>query len=375
VDFWDLTKLMYRRWMISLPLLLITITATVYVALTAKPDYVMISYVQLVPASSSGENAVNAALRNPWNQLGLGTLAQASTYATQDQKFTEELKANHHTANFTLTMTNQEPIVTFQTVGSTPLDATITTQLVLKRFQDSVLSLQKQYGVHDEDLIKTQRLDQGQNLQPSGGKVKRAIAAVGVAGLLLTCGVTVLFDAVARRRARRKAQAEKVDPLAVEIALAREKAAAAPTQAPSKGHDRDPVETALLPKVDAVLETALLPKVPAALIQPAAPPRTQPAAPAPAPPARPAEPAAAPAAPEPKAPPKPAGGEHSSGTRLSSSPTRPLQAGTYRSINAHTESAGDGTAEPPPPASSVPSDVRIVLQPEWMPGENGGKRR
>ena len=54
--------------------------------------------------------------------------------------------------------------------------------------------------------------------------------------------------------------------------------------------------------------------------------------------------------------------------------TRPLQAGTYRSINAQTESNEDhGTV--PVSASGLPADVRVVLQPEWVAGENGGKSR
>ena len=58
--------------------------------------------------------------------------------------------------------------------------------------------------------------------------------------------------------------------------------------------------------------------------------------------------------------------------------TRPLKAGTYRSINAQTESADEEHGTVPVSATksnSVPSEVRIVLQPEWVSGENGGKQR
>ena len=353
MDFWDLTKLIFRRWKISLPLLLVTIGATVAVGLTAKPDYVMTSYVQFIPAKvAPTDNPTAAMLRNPWNQLGLNTLGQAAIYATQDQEFLDGLKAAHHTTAFTLTMTYPNPIVTVQTVGSTAADATITTTMVINRLRDQAELLQRQSGVRDEDIIATQRLDQGQNLQPSGGKVKRALIAVLAAGLMVTAGGTVLIDAMGRRRARRRNERDKVDPLAVEIALAREAAVAGTTNGK---------EVPLVPKapvVTAETTTAIPASEALTMIHPkiVEPDEEQPA---PKPAERPVVERAAASIVE-----RPA----------NTKSTRPLQAGTYRSINAQTESNEDhGTV--PVSASGLPADVRVVLQPEWVAGENGGKSR
>jgi hypothetical protein len=197
--------LIFRRWKVSLPLLLLAIGATLFVAFTAEPDYTMTSYVQLIPAKvAPTDDPASASLRNPWNQLGLNTLGQASIYATQDQEFLDSLKASKHTQNFTLTMTYPNPIVTVEVVGTTPADARDTTQLVIDRLRASAESLQRSSEVSNAYLIATQRLDQGQNLLPSRSKVKRAILAVAAAGLVLTAGGTVGFDAFTRRRARNK---------------------------------------------------------------------------------------------------------------------------------------------------------------------------
>jgi hypothetical protein len=350
VDFWDLTKLVFRRWLIALPLLVLSIAATVYTAVTAKPDYVMTSYVQLIPPSVGSDANPNIQPRNPWYVLGLGTLGQASIYATQDQKYLNELQDAGHSINFSLTMGYPDPIITVQVVAATPQETIATMQLVIKRFQDRAQSLQKERGVRDQDMILTQRLDQGENLKASGGKVKRAIIAVAVVGLLFTTGLTVLFDAMARRRARRREQQEKINPLAVEIALARESATGAPN----------------------ANETRLLPKVTAVRAEPAGQAPSEPIGPAPAVEPVPAEPAAPSVTPA--APPVPAAAPAPAGAKAA----RTLQAGTYRSVNAAAEAdAGAGTlpAAPTSPAPPVPADVRIVLQPEWVAGENGGKRR
>lgn len=201
--------LIFRRWKIALPLLLLAIGATLFVAFTAKPDYTMTSYVQFIPAKvAPSDNPTSASLRNPWNQLGLNTLGQASIYATQDQGFLESLKASHHTNNFTLTMTYPNPIVTVEVVGKDPADARDTTELIIGRLRSSAESLQRGSGVGDTDIIATQRLDRGQNLLPSRSKVKRAILAVAAAGLVVTAGGTVGFDALMRRRARKRRELE-----------------------------------------------------------------------------------------------------------------------------------------------------------------------
>lgn len=350
MDFWDLTKLIFRRWPIALPLLVVSIIATGFTAAVSKPDYVMTAYVQLVPPSvtpdSTGavaDNAGNITQRNPWYALGLGTLGQASIYATQDQKFLDELYAGGHSINFSLTMGYPDPtVITVQVVATTRQEAITTTQLVIKWFQAKAQSLQKQRGVHDQDMITTQRLDQGENLKVSGGNVKRAIIAVAVVGLLLTIGVTILYDAVVRRRARRREQLEKANPLAVEIALAR---------SASAGNAPNGKE---------------LPELPVAHTEPAPGSRTELI------PRIRTDPAVSPLT----------TAVIDVGRKdIGSKPNQMLLAGTYRSINAAAEPDGEpeGQADAPnadtnSPVAPAPADVRIVLQPEWMAGENGGKR-
>ncbi|WP_030435770.1 hypothetical protein [Actinoplanes subtropicus] len=337
--------LIFRRWKIALPLLLLSIGATAYVALTAKPDYKMTSYVQFVPAKVTGtDNAANAAARNPWNQLGTNTLGQAVIYATQDQGFLDSLKAGKHTDNFTLTLTYPNPIITVEVVGTTADDARTTTDLIINRMKSSADALQRSSGATDADLITTQRLDRGANVAPSNSKMKRAVIAVGAAGLVLTAGGTVGFDAIMRRRARKQQE------------LANGAVAGAgddPKKAGVNGADKGSMDDTRLitlmgnkrngrevpamrePMPESVERTAIIIK------------RNPPVE---------------------KPPVKPA---------------RPASAGTYRSANAQTPTNGqapaNGDDRKPNPADpnnnkgNESSDVRVVLQPKWVGGENGNK--
>ncbi len=371
LDFWDLTKVVFRRWKISLPLLILSIAATGAIAATAKPDYTETTYIQLVPLSTGVQNSANSALTNPLSAGGLNAMGQAVIYATQDQGFLDSLKAAGHTTNFTLTMTYPNPIVTIEVDGKTEADTVETAHLVVRKFQDSALAMQKAYGVKDQDLITTQRLDQTDNVKPSGGKVKRAIIAVAAAGFLLTSGLTIAIDAIARRRTRRRREAEdKINPLAIELALARADAVPAPTNG-----DRGD----------------LLPKIPAVRIEPVVPAQSAPPAPhvelaprveipAQAAPVEPVttqiQPTATPsdpAAPAESTQPIEAAGGHFTRPTVNK-PSRGLKAGTYRSINASSEHEADPAhvpADAQGQAVSVPPDVTVVLPPEWAAGENG----
>ena len=61
-------------------------------------------------------------------------------------------------------------------------------------------------------MIITVRLDTGSNLEETGGKVKRAFIAVVAVGLLLTAGLTIGYDAMARRRQRRRLNLDDLGP-------------------------------------------------------------------------------------------------------------------------------------------------------------------
>lgn len=205
MDFWDATKVMFRRWYIALPLLLIGAAMTVYTSVAVKPDYVLTSYVQLIPSINVPDKSQEPNVsRNPWNTLGLDALSQAANYAVLDQTFLDKLSSDGYSVNFSIVVDTPPAGATIEVVGNTKQQAVETTNMVIKKYGQTVQQLQSQYGVKTPDMITMQRLDQGQNLKRPGGKVKRAILAVGGAALLFATGSTIAVDALLRRRRRNK---------------------------------------------------------------------------------------------------------------------------------------------------------------------------
>lgn len=209
MDFWDLTKLLARRWVIVLPMLAVSGLLAMLTIGQVKPDYVATAYVQLVPPvlDATKPNQATPDQRNPWLGLGLQTIGNAAVVTVQDKSVVDQLKAAGLTDTFTLTMAQSSPLVTFEVVGKTAQQARQTAEQLVARFTQSVSTLQSAYGVSPADSITARRLDLGTNVVKSSSKVKRAFVAVVGAGILMTAGLTVGLDAWLRRRQRRREEA------------------------------------------------------------------------------------------------------------------------------------------------------------------------
>src|SRR6185312_15910213 len=110
VDFWDLTKLLFRRWYVATPLLVVTVLIGGWTYSTVEPDYKAVSYVQLVPPPAP--TTKDAQIRNPWVELGLGSLNTAATYATADSSFKTLLKSQGLSENVVIDTGYPAPIAT-----------------------------------------------------------------------------------------------------------------------------------------------------------------------------------------------------------------------------------------------------------------------
>jgi len=209
LDSWDLTKLVARRWRISLPMLLATVVLSVLAATAVKPTYVYTAYVQLVPPMPAATNPGQEAPvePNPWVGQGLSTIGNAALISVQNLSYLKALKAQGYSSKITAQMGGSNPLATFTITGATRAQAASTADQVAAQFDAHVTSLQTGLGLVDTDLITARRLDRGTNLAVSNSRVKRAVIAVVGLGLIMTITLTIAADAMLRRRDRRAALA------------------------------------------------------------------------------------------------------------------------------------------------------------------------
>ena len=106
MDFWDLTRLLLRRWYFAVPALALTAIASVWTMVGVPPNYVATAYVQIAPPISQPTAPGTQSLdqRNPWIALGMYNLANAAILTVQQQGVVESLKANGYSESFTATL-------------------------------------------------------------------------------------------------------------------------------------------------------------------------------------------------------------------------------------------------------------------------------
>ncbi|HEX6870458.1 MAG TPA: hypothetical protein VF163_05115 [Micromonosporaceae bacterium] len=204
-----MTKLLFRRWYFSLPMLLVSLVVVFIASQTVKPDYSAKGHVQLIPPVGTTNNlGEQNPIKNPWFDLGYMALGNAAMIDVGSKSVLESLAEDGLTDNVTISM-DRVPLFEVEAVGDSPEQATATVQRVIFLLSQAVEQRQNALKVPKSDTITTLALDDGSDVEVKTSKILRVLIVAGGVGLLLTAAVTIGLDAILRRRAsRQEAQAD-----------------------------------------------------------------------------------------------------------------------------------------------------------------------
>ena len=209
MDLWDLTRLLFRRWYIALPILLASVLTAALVGQSVRPDYRATGNVVMIPApgppteTATPAPGEKARPKNPWADLGLQALGNAAVLKVQQQDTRKHLAEARLSEGITVQLTPLTPILSVEAVGTSPAQATATVRQVIKLIVAEVAEQQRRFGVLPEDTITTITLTDGADVEVVTSKVKRVLIVTIGLGLLLTAGGTIGLDVLLRRRRRR----------------------------------------------------------------------------------------------------------------------------------------------------------------------------
>jgi hypothetical protein len=204
MDLWDVARLLGRRWLVSVPLLLLTIGATAWGAFNIQPDYTGKGYVSLLPPTVNRQPVDGQTLKvNPWDTE---TLTNAVVVRLNTKSFADQMEREGYKGKWEAGLDPAyDSVVTIEVTAPTTAGARATTQRLLREVDDEVTRQQAKYpSLKPEDKITTTRFDSGDNVEPATGKIKRALVVIFVVGVIITVAVTVSTDALLARRARRR---------------------------------------------------------------------------------------------------------------------------------------------------------------------------
>jgi hypothetical protein len=99
-------------------------------------------------------------------------------------------------------------------VAATPEQALDTMHRLQATVEEEVEGRQEELALEDGEEFTSVRYDQGESIETTSSRLRRALVAVLAAGLILTTGAVIAFDAIARWRRSRSpaAQAEAGEP-------------------------------------------------------------------------------------------------------------------------------------------------------------------
>jgi capsular polysaccharide biosynthesis protein len=205
MDFWDLVKLMWRRWYVTVPMLLVTALAAGWIVVTVGPEYQATGYVTVVPPAVQRQPESGQTTQvNPWNEEAL---ADAASIRLQGKTLRDEMAAAGYEAKWSVEITGRLPVINMEVVAPTAEQAIDTMHALQEVVEQEVAERQSEYNVSDGEHFTTVRYDQGESVETTASRLRRTLVAVVAAGLIFTVAAVAAFDAVARwRRSRRGSQ-------------------------------------------------------------------------------------------------------------------------------------------------------------------------
>ena len=204
MDLLAISKMMFRRWYVAMPLLVLTVVATLLTAAFVKVEYKATGNVLIVPPTVELRTDQQVRKVNPWDDLGAQALGQAVVVALTQKSVQDDFVAQGLSKSYKVLIDQEWPIINIEVVGATRQQATSTVQQLFSLINTNVTAQQDRYQVAKNQRYTAQNLNNGAEVTPESGKLKRAIIVVVAAGLILMVSATLGLDAFLRRRARRR---------------------------------------------------------------------------------------------------------------------------------------------------------------------------
>lgn len=205
MDLWDVTKLMWRRWYVTAPLLLVTVAAAGWVFASVGPQYQATGHVAVVPPEVHRLGEAGQASRvNPWDEEAL---AHSARIRLEAKRLEDEMKAAGFEGEWGVDVTGRVPVITMEVVAPTADQAVALMHELQQVVEQEVRIRQADYNLPAEEQVTTVRLDDGESIETTSSRLLRVLVAVVGALLVLTVAVVLVFDAIARWRSGRAAAA------------------------------------------------------------------------------------------------------------------------------------------------------------------------
>jgi hypothetical protein len=227
MDFWELLKILARRWVVVIPILVTTGLTLFGTQGRIQPEYrVELSVILLTPSPSfSGFN--------PFVTLGTPATAQTLKVTAYEADSRASVAQGGHSADYDVVVPSRSPLITVMATADTPQGAITTAERVSGLLQSQLAQRQKDADVAPAGWITIQRLTQKPIPVPITTGGKRLLFVIGAGGVGLTILAALLLEGGATLRRQRIARRRSLAHLADEPMPQAQTAEDASTDAPA----------------------------------------------------------------------------------------------------------------------------------------------
>jgi len=219
VDFIDACSVIFRRWYVVVPLLILTAVGTMFAYSTGAAEYTAKgSMVLLAPAAapeavSPEGKAPSACETNPWCAgNNVSSLGNVTARGMSDPSVANPILDDYPGGSYEVELDpdNRSPIVTMSAVADSPQGALGLLREVRTQVQAELRRRQLDSGVSADGLIISNRVTMANQASvQSGVKLRAAAAAFGL-GIAVTLGGAFLAESMAKSRRMETSLLERI---------------------------------------------------------------------------------------------------------------------------------------------------------------------
>lgn len=192
-------RLMARRWMVVVPVLILTAVAVVFGASQVEPAFQARGSVLVLPLAS--ESAGPTGL-NPYNDYGGQRLAVSHLVSLADSaSFGRQVVGADGSGTFELTPQADVGLIDLVVTGPSNVETIATMEKLIGLLEGALENLQLEINAPQHTWVEMRRLDTAEEAEQLAGSRNRVIVAISAVGLLAAVGAAFAAEGLIGRRA------------------------------------------------------------------------------------------------------------------------------------------------------------------------------
>ncbi|MGH3487555.1 MAG: hypothetical protein ACRDP8_06515 [Actinopolymorphaceae bacterium] len=216
MDMWGALRVLARRWLVVVPLLVLTALGAASLYVTTGPEYTVTGSV-LVRGPNAGQDE-QAGRRNPY--LDYGNLAVAARVVTDvaltPTTYKSLTRDTQTTFELGLDTSTSAPLINLAVVGPSPVAVRESAEAIVDFMNATLRQRQLDAGAPKVTLITTEIVTPPVDVVELNASRIRLVIAMGGVGVLISVGVAFLVEAIARVRVRSR---QPVPPVSDEASM------------------------------------------------------------------------------------------------------------------------------------------------------------